>query len=79
VVIYSTAASSVAYVPRGIDFLYSLNRFNVAISRGRGVVAVVCSPALLAPLVRTPEQLHMVNALCSYAERATVSSFPHYG
>jgi hypothetical protein len=70
IVVYSTTASSVDDAPRGLEFLYSLNRFNVAISRARGVVAVVCSPRLLSPLVRKPEQLRMVNALCAFAEGA---------
>ncbi len=70
IVIYSTAASSVRDAPRGIDFLYSLNRFNVAVSRARGVVAVVCSPQLLAPLVTKPGQLREVNALASFAAAA---------
>jgi predicted RecB family nuclease len=69
-VIYSTASSSVDDAPRGLEFLYSLNRFNVAISRARGVMAVVCSPRLLSPLVRTPDQLRMVNALCAFAADA---------
>ncbi|MDT4983206.1 MAG: hypothetical protein QOF95_696, partial [Pseudonocardiales bacterium] len=70
IVIYSTTASSVDDAPRGLEFLYSLNRFNVAISRARGVMAVVCSPRLLSPLVRKPEQLRLVNALCAFAETA---------
>ncbi|MDT4908875.1 MAG: hypothetical protein QOI69_2116 [Pseudonocardiales bacterium] len=70
IVIYSTTASSVDDAPRGLDFLYSLNRFNVAISRARGVMAVVCSPRLLSPLVRKPEQLRLVNALCAFAATA---------
>ncbi|PZS16755.1 MAG: hypothetical protein DLM57_09730, partial [Pseudonocardiales bacterium] len=70
VVIYSTAASSVDDAPRGLEFLYSLNRFNVAISRARAVAAVVCSPRLLSPLVHAPDQLRMVNALCAFAERS---------
>jgi uncharacterized protein len=71
IVIYSTTASSVDDAPRGLEFLYSLNRFNVAISRARGVMAVVCSPRLLSPLVPKPEQLRLVNALCAFAETAT--------
>ncbi len=73
IVIYSMASSSAQDAPRGIDFLYNLRRFNVAISRARAVVAVVCSPQLLAPLVRTPQQLRMVNALCAYADRAVAT------
>jgi uncharacterized protein len=69
-VIYSLASSSAEDAPRGLEFLYSLNRFNVAISRARGVMAVVCSLRLLSPLVRKPEQLRLVNALCAFAETA---------
>jgi predicted RecB family nuclease len=74
VVIYSLASSSVDDAPRGLEFLYSLNRFNVAISRARAVMAVVCSPSLLSPLVQKPEQLRMVNALCSFREAADASA-----
>ena len=73
IVIYSMASSSVADAPRGIDFLYSLNRFTVAVSRARAVAAVVCSPALLAPVVHRPEQLRLVNALCRFALDAAPS------
>jgi uncharacterized protein len=34
-VIYSMATSSPEYAPRGMEFLYSLNRLNVVTSRGR--------------------------------------------
>jgi uncharacterized protein len=68
VVLYSTASSSVEDAPRGTEFLYSLNRFNVAVSRARAVMAVVASPTLLAPHVGRPDQLRLVNALCRFVE-----------
>jgi AAA domain len=37
IAIYSTATSSHADAPRGMEFLYSLNRFNVATSRAKCV------------------------------------------
>jgi len=37
VVFYSMATSTPEDAPRGMEFLYSLNRFNVAISRATGV------------------------------------------
>jgi predicted RecB family nuclease len=70
VVLYSMASSTAEDAPRDLHFLYSLNRFNVAISRARAVVAVVCSPALLTPVVTKPENLRLVNALCRFAEEA---------
>lgn len=70
VVIYSMASSSVADAPRGVEFLYSRNRLNVAVSRARGMVAVVASRRLLDAPVRTPDQLILVNALCRLSEAA---------
>jgi uncharacterized protein len=64
VAIYSLAASSAEDVPRGLDFLLSLNRLNVALSRARSLAVVVGSPALLRAPVHTLRQLTLVNALC---------------
>ena len=70
VVIYSMATSTSAEAPRGIDFLFSLNRLNVAISRAQGMANLVCSPALLDVIARTPEQMRLANALCRLVEMA---------
>lgn len=69
-VIVSLTASDVEQVPRGMEFLYSANRLNVAISRARALTVVVASRALLTAPVRTVEQLRLVNGLCRYAELA---------
>jgi uncharacterized protein len=71
VVIYSMATSRPADAPHGMAFLYSLNRLNVATSRARCAVFVVCSPRLLEPECRTPGQMRLANALCRYRELAT--------
>ena len=71
VVVYSLAASSAADVPRGIEFLLSTHRLNVAVSRAQVLAVVVGSPALLRAPVRTPRQLRQVNALCRFVEEAT--------
>jgi AAA domain len=68
VVIYSMATSTSAEAPRGMEFLFSLNRLNVAISRAQGMAILVCSPALLDVIARTPEQMRLANALCRYLE-----------
>jgi predicted RecB family nuclease len=68
--IYSMAASSSDDVPRGIEFLYNRNRFNVAVSRARGLSILVCSPELLRVRCRTPQQMRLANALCRYVEVA---------
>ena len=70
VVIYSMTTSRPEDAPRGMEFLYSLNRLNVATSRARCAVFVVCSPRLLAPECRTPRQMHLANGLCCHAELA---------
>ena len=66
--IYSMATSSVEEAPRGMEFLYSLNRLNVATSRARCVAIVVASPELLRVRCRTPRQMRLVNALARFVE-----------
>ncbi|GAC1345152.1 MAG: TM0106 family RecB-like putative nuclease [Candidatus Dormibacteria bacterium] len=68
VTIYAMATSSGDDVPRNLEFLFSGNRLNVAVSRARALSIVVGSPRLLAAHCRTPEQLRLVSALCRYAE-----------
>jgi superfamily I DNA and/or RNA helicase len=75
VVFFSTGVSSAADVPRGLDFLFSLNRLNVAISRARGLAILVGSSTLLEVACRTPEQIRLVNAFCRLIELA--SGFQH--
>jgi superfamily I DNA and/or RNA helicase len=71
IVIYSMTTSTHADAPRGMNFLYSLNRLNVATSRARALSILVCSPALFEPECKTPEQMKMANAFCRYLELAT--------
>jgi hypothetical protein len=68
VVIYSLTTSSPEDAPRGMEFLYDLNRFNVATSRARCACIVVGSPRLFSPECRTPRQMELANALCRYGE-----------
>lgn len=72
--IYAMATSSAEDVPRNLDFLFSRNRLNVAVSRAQALTVVVCSPRLLTVQCRTPEQLRLVNALCLYAEMTGVDA-----
>jgi uncharacterized protein len=69
--IYSMTSSSPEDAPRGMSFLYSRNRLNVATSRARCIAVVVAEPALLRVRARTPEQMRLANALCQFAELAT--------
>jgi len=68
--IYSTATSSHADAPRGMEFLYSLNRFNVATSRAKCLTVLVGSPQIFEAECRTPRQMQLANAFCRYAEMA---------
>ena len=72
VVIYSMATSSPEDAPRGMEFLYSINRFNVATSRARCACFVVASPRLLEPECQTPRQMKLANALCRYLEMSEI-------
>ncbi|MGM1029000.1 MAG: TM0106 family RecB-like putative nuclease [Actinomycetota bacterium] len=62
IVIVSMAASSAVDVPRGIEFLLSVNRLNVAISRGQWRAYLVHSPGLRAHLPPTPEGVAQLSA-----------------
>jgi len=68
--IYSMTTSSPEDAPRGMSFLYSRHRLNVATSRARCVTVVVLQPALLRVRAHTPEQMRLANALCLFAEIA---------
>jgi uncharacterized protein len=73
VVIYSMTTSTPDDAPRGMEFLYSLNRLNVAISRARCVAVIVASPALFQVRCKTPRQMELANAFCRYLEMARVA------
>jgi len=73
VVIVSMATSSGDDLPRHIEFLYSKNRLNVAISRAKCLAILVANPALMAIRCTTPEQMALVNTLCwvkDYSDRS---------
>jgi uncharacterized protein len=70
VVLYSMASSSGDDIPRGLEFLLSRNRLNVAISRAQCLAYLVCSPRLLEVNCRTIEQMRLANALCRFVELA---------
>jgi superfamily I DNA and/or RNA helicase len=70
VVVYSMTTSSHADAPRGMEFLYSLNRLNVATSRAQCLCVLVASPMVFEADCRTPEQMRLANAYCRYLELA---------
>lgn len=63
-VIVSMATSSEEYLPRFIEFLYSKNRLNVAISRAKCLALFIANPALMGIRCSTPEEMALVNTLC---------------
>lgn len=68
IVFYSMATSTTEDIPRGLDFLYSLNRLNVAVSRAQGLAVLVCSPDLFRVRCQTPKDMRLVNAFCRLIE-----------
>ncbi len=70
VVIYSMASSSAKDAPRGMSFLYSSNRLNVATSRAPCICILVAAPRVFEPECRSPEQMRLANAFCRYRETA---------
>lgn len=67
-VIVSMATSSGDYLPRNIEFLYSKNRLNVAISRAKCLAIFIANPDLMAIRCATPEEMALVNTLCWVSE-----------
>ena len=61
VVILSMCTSDAAESPRGIEFLFSKNRLNVAISRAQALAIVVANPKLATTAVTRLEQMEQVS------------------
>lgn len=72
VVIYSMTTSTPEDAPRGMEFLYSSNRLNVATSRAQCLTVLVASPALFEVQCKTPREIELANAFCRYMEMAEV-------
>jgi len=64
IVILSMCASDASESPRGIDFLFSKNRLNVAISRAQALAIVVGNPKLGNTSVRNLQQMEQINFFC---------------
>jgi uncharacterized protein len=68
VVLVSMTTSSAEDMPRNIDFLFSANRLNVALSRAQSLAVVVASPKLLETPCRSIEHMRLVNKFCQLAD-----------
>jgi len=64
VVLVSMVTSSAEDLPRNIEFLYSKNRLNVAISRAQCLAVVVANPKLLEIPCGNIDQMKLVNTFC---------------
>ena len=64
VVIVSMATSSEEYLPRFIEFLFSKNRLNVALSRARSLAILIANRSLTKIGCTTPKQMELVNLVC---------------
>lgn len=74
VVLFSMATSTGEDASRGLRFLFSRNRLNVAVSRAQALAVVVCSPALLGARCSTVEDMQLVNMLCRFADTAQLAA-----
>ena len=68
IVLISMTTSSAGYLPRNIEFLYSRNRLNVALSRAQCLAIVVANPKLQEIPCNTVEQMKLVNTFCHLNE-----------
>lgn len=71
VCLVSMTASSIADVPRGMGFLFSPERINVALSRARALALVFASPRLLDAPCATLDEVRLVDTLCALPAAAT--------
>jgi uncharacterized protein len=76
IVILSMCASDGRSSPRGLEFLFSRSRLNVAISRAKSLAFVVGSPSLVDTPCSTLEQMRLVNFFCQIVECGTQSINP---
>lgn len=79
IAIYSLATSSHEDAPRGMEFLYSLNRLNVATSRAKCVSIIVGCSRVFETACKTPRQIQLANAFCRYLELAEEIKIPSFG
>lgn len=74
IVMISMVSSSAEDMARNIEFLYSKNRINVAISRAQCLAIVVANPNLLEIPCATVEQIRLVNSFCRMAIHAILNA-----
>ena len=70
IVLYSTVCTSIDHAPRGMEFIFSPNRFNVSVSRAKALFVMIGSKELFNATCKTPEQMKLANAFCYFEEIA---------
>jgi hypothetical protein len=70
-VIVAMATSAAEGMPRNIEFLFTPNRLNVALSWAQCLALVVASPRLLETPCRSIEQMRLVHKFCQLAAYPT--------
>ncbi|HEY9733597.1 MAG TPA: TM0106 family RecB-like putative nuclease [Drouetiella sp.] len=68
IVILSMCASDGGSSPRGMDFLFSMSRLNVAISRAQTIAFVVGNPNLIKTPCSTLSQMRLLNFFCQIVD-----------
>jgi len=76
IVFFAMTCSSGEDVPRGLDFLFDRNRFNVAISRAQCMAVLVHAPRLLDADCRSLDQMRLLDGVCRFVELAEPVSPP---
>jgi uncharacterized protein len=70
VVVTTMTSSSSTELPRGLDFLLSRNRVNVALSRAQAVAVLVCSPALVSADARSVAAMRLISGMVGLIRQA---------
>lgn len=70
VVLFSMTTSTPDDISRGIGFLFSRNRFNVAISRARCLAYLVCTDELLDTPAGSVEDMQVIGTVHALIENA---------
>ena len=70
VVFFSTATSTGTDIVRGVEFLFSRARLNVAISRARCLAYLVCTEGLLNTRARSVDEMRLIATLNAFVEWA---------
>ena len=76
VVFFTMASSSAEDMPRGLDFLFSTNRLNVAISRAKCLAYIVCTDQIFSTRAKTVEDMKLISALLTYLDFCEPEELP---